>query len=292
MKKSPIWLQEYSSNVHSQSGEDGIIAKIMELLPERDNWCVEFGAWDGVHLSNTRNLIDNQGYSAVLIEADKKRFENLKQRCSQSPGILVFNRFVGFQSQDNLDSILRETPITKDFDLLSIDIDGNDYHVWAAMKDYSPKVVCVEYNPTIPTEVHFVQSAEPGIHQGCGLSDLVDLGKQKNYELVAVTPLNAIFVKSEYYEVFGIKDNRPEVLRTDLSAVTYIFSGYDGAVFIRGNRKLLWHDIKFSEERVQQLPRWLRCYPPDYGHIQAKLIRLLRWFSGKTDSKVVKKLEA
>ncbi len=69
--RDDAWLLNHRSNVHSQAGEDGIIEKILELLPVRDHWCVEFGAWDGVFLSNTRRLIEHAGYSAVLIEGSK-----------------------------------------------------------------------------------------------------------------------------------------------------------------------------------------------------------------------------
>ena len=58
---------EHATNVHSQNGEDGVIAEILDRLPELDRWCVEFGAWDGVHLSNTRHLIESRDFGAVLI---------------------------------------------------------------------------------------------------------------------------------------------------------------------------------------------------------------------------------
>lgn len=54
MPREDTWLLEHKKNVHSQSGEDGVIGAILDLLPERDRWCVEFGAWDGKLLSNTR----------------------------------------------------------------------------------------------------------------------------------------------------------------------------------------------------------------------------------------------
>ncbi len=49
--KPSNWLLDYGKNVYSQTGEDGVIEKILDILPDRDSWCVEFGAWDGVHLS-------------------------------------------------------------------------------------------------------------------------------------------------------------------------------------------------------------------------------------------------
>lgn len=72
MNAKPEWLLDYASNIYSQTGEGGVIAKILAMLPETDHWCVEFGAWDGLFLSNVRRLIEENDYSAILIEGDKK----------------------------------------------------------------------------------------------------------------------------------------------------------------------------------------------------------------------------
>ena len=62
-----------------------------------DNWCIESGAWDGVHLSNTCDLIQNKNYKAVLIEADVKRHRNF---CKNFPSqdVLKIYRFLTFDS--------------------------------------------------------------------------------------------------------------------------------------------------------------------------------------------------
>ena len=268
-------LLEFASNTHSQTGEDGVLAKILETLPERDQWCVEFGAWDGRHLSNTCNLIENQGYSAVLIEADPKRFQDLLADRGKNPKIFGINRFVGFGSDDSLDVLLKDTPIPVNFDLLSIDIDGNDYHAWAATSHYSPKVVCIEFNLTIPTEVEFVQPADPNVCQGSSLLSLTLLGRKKGYELVAVTRLNAIFVQAEYFPLFGIANNEPRVLREDTSTVTHIFNGYDGTIFIRGSETVQWHGLRYAN-RVAQLPRIFRHLPETYGPAKAFVYRVYK----------------
>lgn len=268
MNRASTWLLEHQRNVYSQSGEDGIIEKILEILPDNDKWCVEFGAWDGLHVSNTRNLIESKGYSSVLIEADKNKFRKLQQNYSQRDNVITINQFVGFTEEENLDQILSTTCIPFDFDLLSIDIDGNDYHVWKATLKYRPKVVVIEFNPTIPTQVRFVQSADPSINQGASLLSLVELSKEKGYELVSVLPFNAFFIRQEYYQRFQIESNAPEVLRTNLDAVTYLFSGYDGTIFLHGSCKLPWHRIALNESRVQHIPRFLRTYPSNYTRAQ------------------------
>lgn len=266
-EKPPTWLLEHGSSVYSQTGEDGIIQKILEILAENDKWCVEFGAGDGRDSSNSCNLILNKGYSAVLIESRKARFVQLQKNYAQNKNVYTINQSVGFKEEDNLDHVLKMTPIPCDFDFLTIDIDGNDYHVWKAMSKYEPKAICIEFNPTIPTEIRFVQPADRSLNQGSSLLSLVELGKEKGYELVSVLPVNAFFVKSKYYPLFEIADNVPTVLRKDLSAITHLFSGYDGRIFLRGNMKLPWHLIEIKESKVQQLPRLFRKYPDNFRKI-------------------------
>lgn len=274
-EREPTWLLEHRHNVYSQSGEDGVIGKCLELLPTRDHWCVEFGAWDGLHLSNTANLIVNGGYSAVLIEGDATKFEELRQNFAGNTAVTAMNRFVGLQEDDGLDAILKETPIPADFDFLSIDIDGTDYHVWQATTKYRPKLVCIEYNPTIPTDVTFVQERNPNIKHGSSLSALNELAGQKGYELISVLPTNAIFVGKEYFPLFGITDNRPHSLRIDSTLVTHFFSGYDGTIFLSGNRILPWHGVALDEKEFQVLPRWLRRYRRDFSRPQLWLFNFM-----------------
>lgn len=276
------WLAQHQADIYSQSGEDGVTRKILELLPDRDHWCVEFGAWDGLHLSNSRNLIEHSGYSAVLIEGSRAKYEELVRNYASRSNVHGVNAFVGFTSADGLDTILRNTPIPKDFDFLSIDIDGNDYHVWKATTEYRPKLVCIEFNPTIATEVNFVQTATPDACHGASLAALTELGKAKGYELIAVLEWNAFFVRAEYFPLFRITDNSPASLRRNTERVTHIFVGFDGSVFLRGGRQLLWHSMPLSESRVQHLPSWLRRHPNDYNLLQRAALHLYRWFAALT----------
>ena len=70
------------------------------------------------------------------------------------------------------------------------------------------------------TEARFVQRADPHLNQGASLLSLVELGKEKDYELVAILPFNAFFVESKYYPLFDINNNALEKLRKDLSFIT------------------------------------------------------------------------
>lgn len=274
MTANNAWLIEHSSDVFSQGGEDGVIQKILERLPATDSWCVEFGALDGRHLSNSRNLIENFGYSAVLIEASGKHYRALEKTYADQPNVTTFNRFVGFQSNDNLDVILGDTAIPTDFDVLSIDIDGNDYHAWKACQRYQPKVVVIEFNPTIPVHINYQQEADPNLSKGSSLKAIIELGKEKGYEPVCVVNANAIFVREEYFSLFDIEDNSAEALWVDQKNVTYLFVTYDGEVVLEGPQTLKWHRIPLSIRKVQHLPKYLRDFPGNYSPLQKVLFAL------------------
>ena len=242
------------------------IVGFLNRLPKRNRHCVEFGAWDGLVGSNSRDLILNEGYSAILIEGNPDRYNDLKKNYADKPEVIPINQFVGFSANDGLDSILKKTKIPRDFDFLTIDIDGNDYHVWQAVAEYRPKLVNIEFNPTIPPEVSFIQAADPSVSQGCSLAALVELCKRKKYELIAVLGVNAFFVTAELFPLFGLSNNHLETLWTKRDCVTYFFSGYDGRVFLRGCCKGPWQGIEFQESQVQVLPVFLQKYPWRRGH--------------------------
>lgn len=123
----------------------------------------------------------------------------------------------------------------------------------------------IEFNPTIPTHIHFVQPADPAISQGTGLLPLVALGKENGYELISALEFNAFFVKQEYFGLFEIESNDSQTLRTDSDSITYLFSGFDGTIFLDGYRLLSWHNVELDESQFQYLPSLLRTYPGRYS---------------------------
>ncbi|MGB7220053.1 MAG: hypothetical protein WBD07_14745 [Vicinamibacterales bacterium] len=254
---SDTWL----SDLATRDGLAAAVNEMLALLPARNRWCVEFGAWDGKLASNTRDLIVGQAYSAVLIEGDRSKFRELQANYANRPDVTTINAVVGFGERDSLDTILTRTGLPRTFDFLSIDIDGNDYHVWRATTQYRPQIVCIEFNTTIPPEVSFVQAADPSVAQGSSLTALVELGTSKGYELIAVIGVNAFFVVRECFDAFHVNDNRIGSLWLDRSQVTYLFSGYDGTMFLSGSRMLPWYEVALSERRIQHVPAFLRGFP-------------------------------
>ncbi len=137
MNTPSTWLLDFQRNVYSQTGEDGIIEKILDILPKKINGASSLVPGMAIHLSNVRNLIESKGYSAVLIEANKDRFRDLQNNYLHRDDVIAVNKFVGFAEEDSLDQILTNISLPQDFDFLSIDIDGNDYHVWKSLPSMS-----------------------------------------------------------------------------------------------------------------------------------------------------------
>jgi hypothetical protein len=259
------WLNQHKRNVTSQQGEDGIVEKIFEILPSSNQWCVEFGAGDGKELSNTFNLIANKGWSSVQIEANTSKFKTLSDRYKDNNKVTCINKIICFEGESTLDHVLKSTSIPLDLDLLLIDIDGNDYYVWQSLNIYRPKLVVIEFNPTIPNCVEFVQIKDMSVNHGNSLLALSNLGKQKGYELIATTDYNAFFIDQKYFHLFDIQDNSVSAIHQDIQYLTHVFQLYDGTIAICGNRTLLWHglEVDFQEiqEMIQILPEELRFFP-------------------------------
>jgi hypothetical protein len=259
-KPASCYLADFAENITSQHGEDGIVAKILAIIGARNQWVAEIGAWDGKHLSNSWALINAGRWHGVLVEGDAERCATLRATYAGLDRVTVRNAYVGTDgnSPQSIDRLLAETAIPEDFDVLSIDIDGNDYHVWQAMTRYQPRVVIIEYNPTAPNDVVFVQDADAQLNQGASLLALIRLGKKKGYELACVTASNGIFVRADDFPKLGIADNDIDAMRCDDGP--RLLLGYDGTVFTTGLDYLPWTHVKLDPEDLQILPKALRRY--------------------------------
>jgi hypothetical protein len=239
-----------------------MIRRALEVLPAGPRWCVELGAWDGRYLSNTHRLMDHEeGWSGVFIEGDPDRFRELQETYRGNEGAVCLNAFARFHGTEMLDELLASTAIPEDFDLLSLDVDGNDYHLWSSLSRFKPRLVVVEFNATIPNDVEWVQEPNPEVHHGSSLAAFVQLGREKGYELIATSDFNAFFVRNDLFELFGIEDNSIDAIHADRRFQTRVFQLYDGTVVWDGCTRLIWHDTALNPDRLQPIPRRLRYLP-------------------------------
>jgi len=268
-------LKDYKNNVYSQHGEDGIIEEILKRLSQNNDfqYC-EFGAWDGIHLSNTCALIKKNDCKALLIEPNKEKYNQLCKNF-QSNKIIKLNKFVEVEGKNSLDNLLKENEFNVNFDFLSIDVDSIDYYIFESLKIYKPKVICIEFNPTIPNEVYFVQKNNGSINQGSSAKALIELANKKKYFVVCATETNLFFVHEDFKKnVIGDVDLSIDDIINDNNVKNFIFYGYDGSIFTSKQIRLPWHN--FLVKDINQLNKYLRKYPRNYNFFEKILFKILR----------------
>jgi len=260
LKPETVFLQKFRRNVASQRGEDGIIEKIFEIAGVNNRYCVEFGAWDGKLHSNTWNLLKNCGWRGLLIEANEEKFGELEAEYADRNDVSLLNALVGTAGEQTLDAILADVGAPRDLDFLCIDVDGVDWHIWNSLANFTPRLIAIEFNPTVPNDVIFVQDDDASVNQGASLLALVELGKSKGYELIATTEWNGFFVRKEIFPEFGIEDNDINAMHDTANFESRLFQCYDGTLVLAGCKHLLWCDVTIGQEDIQVLPAALRRY--------------------------------
>jgi hypothetical protein len=219
-------FKKLERNVHSQYGEDGIIEWIFEKLAPLNKTCVEFGAWDGRNLSNTFNLVAHRGWKAIYIEADPAKFPALKKTAADYPAVTPVCSRVTSAGETALDNILARCGSPEEFDLLSIDIDGDDYDVWEASTRYRPRLVIVEFNPTFPVQLTYIDRGGREFI-GSSAAAFAALAARKGYGLLGRTETNLFFLRDDCFAALDVRALTIEDV-FDAKTASYAIVNYAG----------------------------------------------------------------
>ncbi|TES93618.1 MAG: hypothetical protein E3J90_14405 [Promethearchaeota archaeon] len=204
-------LAEVEFKVFSQFGEDGIIQYLINNIPIKNKIFIEFGVQDYKE-SNTRFLLINNNWKGLLIDSDRKNINSIKNdEIYWKYDIKAVCKFV---TRENINSVFSSNGFEGDIGLLSIDIDGNDYWIWKAIKVINPSIVICEYNSvfgckdavTIPygpnfnrTKAHF-----SNLYFGASMHALYYLANKKGYIFIGSNSAgnNAFFIKKDFAKFF------------------------------------------------------------------------------------------
>lgn len=176
----------HENQICSQQGEDGIIAKILEEIGTTNREAVEFGALDGP--TDNTLLLKKTGWKVHQINGEKL-----------TPSI-----HQAFITAENINQVFDQLGVSESPDVLSVDIDYNDYWVWKTLTR-TPRLLVIEHNASIPpTEARVVpynpKAGWDGTNYfGASLKALELLAKEKNYSLIYVESMgvNAFFVRDD-----------------------------------------------------------------------------------------------
>jgi hypothetical protein len=204
---NPKKLTKFGWKVYSQNEEDGIINEIFNRIGTTNKIFVEFGVGNG--LENNTLVLLLSGWKGLWIEGNEKFYREIKNGFSRyiNENRLKVNQC--FITKSNINTVISSNITEKEIDLLSIDIDGNDIHIFETINVVSPRVVVIEYNGRFPASVKYCMKYNEVHHWdgtdnfGASLSYIEEVFKSKGYALVGcnITGTNAFFVKS------GLADN-------------------------------------------------------------------------------------
>jgi hypothetical protein len=177
---------------YSQNGESTIIDGIFKIIKPKSKFCVEFGGGDGQLLSNTKYFIETFGWRGLLLDIEPKSGNVLKEAITPS----------------NINDVLRKYNSPDVIDLISIDIDGNDHHVFKNL-NYNCSVVVIEYNSNYDKNVDvYMEETDAGWNgnepsYSASYKHMKKIGEEKGYFLYKeVGYCNLIFINNEHKDLF------------------------------------------------------------------------------------------
>lgn len=193
-------LHSHELRISSQNGEDGILLYLVSVVGSATQTFVEVGIGDGSEC-NSANLISNWGWSGTMVEASAEGAASAAKRY-EAFDVNVVHEMV---TAENVNSVVGSAPV----DVLSIDIDGNDYWVWRAA-DTQARIVVVEYNASLGPERSVTIPYDPGfdyttatphrLYHGASLTALWKLAREKDMALVGCDSrgVNAFFIHKDF----------------------------------------------------------------------------------------------
>lgn len=193
--------------VFSQFEEDGILLYLFSIIGEGSKTFIEIGANDGIN-SNCSNLAVHFGWTGLFFEGDPQLIKRGRKFYSRIPTPWHPKpTFVqAIIKRENINQLIRENGLSGDMELLSIDIDGNDYWVWDAIDVVRPKVVVIEThtefglnNIVVPYDPSYMFPGKHPVYHGASVIAMNKLAEKKGYRLVAASDLgiNQIFLRND-----------------------------------------------------------------------------------------------
>jgi hypothetical protein len=199
----PKRLLRYGFKVYSQNDEDGILQEIFKRVGTANKTFIEFGVESGSECNTAKLLLE--GWRGLWIEAAPQHANTIRRSLGTFTSDKRLTLVESMVTAENVNNLFSQAGFTGEIDLLSIDIDFNDYWIWKAIEAVKPRVVAIEYNSIFRPPMSLVVPYEPtqkwdgSNYGGASLEALVRLGRTKGYRIVGCSfaGVNAFFVRDD-----------------------------------------------------------------------------------------------
>ena len=201
----------------SQNEEDGIIQEIFCRIGITNKNFIEIGVGNG--LENNTLYLFLQGWRGLWIEGNSDFIDQINEKFFSylNNGSLIVEH--AWVKKDNINQLIKKNNgLSKEIDLLSLDVDGNDYHVLEAIEPLEARVIILEYNPKYRPPVKWVMKYNPNhsfdgsVYYGASLKSFEILLAKKGYKLVGCNlyGVNAFFVREDLVKNHFLDDYSAE----------------------------------------------------------------------------------
>jgi glycosyltransferase involved in cell wall biosynthesis len=232
-----LGLAPYELRGYSQNGEDGAIVEALRRIGTTNRFFVEFGVESGQE-GNCVYLADVAGWGGLFMEADDRLYQRLERKYGPRRSIRTVEATV---TPENIERLLEAGGVPAEPDVMSIDVDGQDYWIWEAIHAFRPRLLVIEYNSALDPGRRLVQPREAGSwdrteYFGASLGAIRALGEAKGYRLVhtELAGSNAFLVRAELAEGRFLDPADVSIL----GVPNYYQSGYRHPPDERGRRYL------------------------------------------------------
>lgn len=200
-------LDDYGFSVFSQWNEDGIIQRLVQLLPNIPQTFIELGVED-YRESNTRFLLMKDNWKGFVVDGSRENVEAIKS--SYYFWKYDLEARAEFLTRENINSVLQDSGLVPEVGILSIDLDGVDYHILNAVSGVFPWILVCEYNAlmgseravTVPYRPDFDRTSAhySNLYWGASLAAFQHVAEKLGMALVGVNSAgnNAFFVRETH----------------------------------------------------------------------------------------------
>lgn len=283
-------LEMYGYKTYSQNDEDGIIEEIFDRVGTTNKTFIEFGVEDGLECNS--HLLLHKGWNGLWIEGSEDSVNSIRKKFRpvlKNGRLKVINAFI---TRDNINDLFQNAGVTGSIDLLSIDVDGNDWYIFDAICSKAvvcPRVIITEYNGKFPPSVNWKMAYDKN-HiwpqtdwHGASLKAFEELGLKYGYQLVGtnINGANAFFVKKELCENKFAEPATAEHLYTPLRLDIIHKNGHPADVFL-GNQRENYGFFDYDDSIVRKQYGFFENEKDGEGNEWA-------WMSGKSAAILVNK---
>jgi hypothetical protein len=204
-------IQDAGFRCYSQFEEDGIILYLLACIGKKTRSVVEICCGSGSE-SMAANLIINHGYKGYLFDGDEKNVNAAKSFFSSQKDCMFNLPSIKKQwiTKNNVNQTLIDSGIQGEVDVLSLDIDGNDYYIWEEINVINPRVCVFETHSIVPSNLSITIPYKDDFYamdkdkierefRSASLLAMVKLSKKKGYTMVGSHKhgFNVFFVRDD-----------------------------------------------------------------------------------------------